>query len=191
MPHSHCRTSPCKQCKRHRHTKKPLFCCVPGPRGFQGTAGGLLDYAEFYTKPENPDARPVPVGNSAGVIFSLDGVNANGGYIERVSGNTFSFNRPAIYRITWTVPVTREGQGSTILALQVGGVTQANTMTGLSENTILNTRTVLYRNTTPFPVTMSICNPYLGGFYAPVFVLQGVDGFPISSTLVIECLAGP
>jgi hypothetical protein len=163
---------------------------VPGPRGFQGKAGGLLDYAEFYTKPENPDARPAPVGNLAGVIFLSNGVNANGGYISRAGGNAFNLLKPAIYRITWTVPVTREGQGSNILALQIGGVTQANTMTGLSENTILNTRTVLYKNTSGGQTLISVCNPYVG-VYAPVYVLQGVDGFPISSTLVIECLAGP
>jgi hypothetical protein len=71
------------------------------------------------------------------------------------------------------------------LELQINGQSQPNSATGVVSSTFLNTRTVLYKNSTNVSVVMRIGNPN----QLPVYIAQGTQQVPISSTLVIEHLA--
>lgn len=172
----------------HRPASSCSHAChcihVPGPRGPRGFPGRLIDFAEFYTVP--PDGPPVELPSK--VPFETDGVSLGGGKITRDSGDTFLL-QPGAFRITWTVPVNRDGSisdGSNILQLNVGGVVQPNSLTGLqTQGEMLNTKTVLYRTSTAVLAFVEVPPGNL------TYICQGVDGVPIPSTLVIECIDSP
>lgn len=186
MSSCHCPKSSCS------HAQRCHCIHVPGPRGQRGLPGSLIDFAEFYTLPSDANAPPVEV--SSKVEFKTDGVSLGGGQITRNSADTFLL-QPGTYEITWTVPVLRvrgsQNPSSNILQLNVNGVVQPNSVTGLpSDSQFLNTKTVLYHTSSAVLAFVEVPTG------KPTYIVQGAEYasgsfLAIPSTLVINCIARP
>ena len=183
MSSCHCPKSSCS------HAQRCHCIRVPGPRGQRGLPGSLIDFAEFYTLPSDASAQPVLLSNK--LKIETDGVSLGGGKITRNSSDTFLL-QPGTYEITWTVPVRRDpsdNSSSNILQLNVNGVIQPNSVTGLpSDSQFLNTKTVLYHTSSQ---VLAFVEVPAG---KPTYIVQGAEYasqlfLAIPSTLVINCIA--
>lgn len=166
-------------CEPACQDKPPQSCICDGPRGPQGPAGGVLNYADFYALMPGDNSATVAPGTD--VSFPQDGPNSGTG-IARSGPDSFTLADIGVYHVLFQASGTEAGQ----LMLTLNGEDLAYTVAGRATggSQIVGMAIV---ETTEVDSVLTVRNPAGNAAALTITPLAG-GTWPVSAHLVITQL---